>query len=45
MRLRPSRAGYPVEPRGGPKIGRGDDAVGNPHRAQNSQFELFEFII
>ena len=23
-------------------FGRGDDAVGNPHRARNSQFELFE---
>ena len=23
-------------------VGRGDDAVGNPHRAQISQFELFE---
>ena len=25
-----------------PRLGRGDDAVGNPHRAQISQFELFE---
>ena len=24
------------------RIGRGDDTVGNPHRAQISQFELFE---
>ena len=26
-------------------IGRGDDKVGNPHRAQISQFELFELIL
>ena len=26
-------------------FGRGDDKVGNPHRAQLSQFELFELII
>ena len=26
-------------------LGRGDDTVGNPHRAQNSQFELFELIL
>ena len=26
-------------------IGRGDDTVGNPHRIQISQFELFEIII
>ena len=26
-------------------IGRGDDTVGNPHRAQISQFELFELIL
>ena len=25
-------------------LGRGDDTVGNPHRAQISQFEFFEFI-
>ena len=25
-------------------LGRGDDTVGNPHRAQISQFEVFEFI-
>ena len=25
--------------------GRGDDTVGNPHRAQTSQFELFELIL
>ena len=25
--------------------GRGDDTVGNPHRAQISQFELFELIL
>ena len=24
---------------------RGDDTVGNPHRAQSSQFELFELIL
>ena len=26
-------------------IGRGDDAIGNPHRAQMSQFEFFELIL
>ena len=26
-------------------FGRGDDTVGNPHRAQICQFELFEFIL
>ena len=26
-------------------FGRGDDTVGNPHRAQISQFELFELFI
>ena len=26
-------------------FGRGDDAVGNPHRAQISQFELLELIL
>ena len=26
-------------------LGRGDDTVGNPHRAQISQFELFELIL
>ena len=25
-------------------LGRGDDTVGSPHRARNSQFELFELI-
>ena len=30
---------------GGGRIGRGDDTVGNPHRAQISQFELFELIL
>ena len=28
-----------------PYFGRGDDTVGNPHRAQVSQFELFELIV
>ena len=28
-----------------PRLGRGDDRVGNPHRAQVSQFELFELIL
>ena len=28
-----------------PRIGRGDDTVGNPHRAQIYQFELFEPIL
>ena len=27
------------------QLGRGDDAVGNPNRAQFSQFELFELIL
>ena len=26
-------------------FGRGDDTVGNPHRAQISQFELFELLL
>ena len=26
-------------------FGRGDDTVGNPHEAQNYQFELFELIL
>ena len=26
-------------------VGRGDDAVGNPYRAQSFQFELFELIL
>ena len=29
----------------GGKLGRGDDTVGNPHRAQFVQFELFELIL
>ena len=28
-----------------PDLGRGDDTVGNPHRGQISQFELFEFLL
>ena len=28
-----------------PQVGRGDDTVENPHRAQISQFELFELIL
>ena len=37
----------PREPPRGPSrmVGRGDDAVGNPHRAQIVQFELFELIL
>ena len=27
------------------EFGRGDDTVGNPHRAQISQFELFELVL
>ena len=27
------------------KVGRGDDTVGNPHRAQIYRFELFELIL
>ena len=27
------------------EFGRGDDTVGNPHRTQISQFELFELIL
>ena len=30
---------------GRPHIGGEDDAVGNPHRAQISQFEFFELIL
>ena len=26
-------------------FGRGDDTIGNPHRAQMSQFELFELFL
>ena len=26
-------------------FGRGDDTVGNPHRGQISQFELFELVL
>ena len=26
-------------------VGRGDDTIGNPHRAQMYQFELFELIL
>ena len=41
---RSSRAkrAYPSDP---PIFGRGDDTVGNPHRAQISQLELFELIL
>ena len=37
----------PREPPRGPSrmVGRGDDAVGNPHRAQIVQFQLFESIL
>ena len=40
-------AGGPESPlaSGGITFGRGDDTVGNPHRAQISQFELFELIL
>ena len=38
----PPLSGGPTVPSG---IGRGDDTVGNPHRAQISQFELFELIL
>ena len=31
--------------RPGASLGRGDDTVGNPHRARISQFELFELIL
>ena len=27
------------------EVRRGDDTVGNPHRAQTSQFELFELVL
>ena len=30
---------------GGPPVGRGNDAVGNPPRAQFLQFEFFELIL
>ena len=33
-----------AEPRRG-RFGRGDDTVGNPHRAQIFQFDLFELIL
>ena len=47
---RPSESGSVPESaksRGAPGsgIGRGDDTVGNPHRAQISQFELFELVL
>ena len=29
----------------GGRLGRGDDTVGSPHRAQISQFDIFEFIL
>ena len=28
-----------------PRVGRGDDMVGNPHRVQISHFELFELFL
>ena len=34
-----------VRTRRAARFGRGDDTVGNPHRAQISQFELFELIL
>ena len=42
--LPPAEAGEIL--RGGLAVlGRGDDAAGNPRRAQRSQFELFELIL
>ena len=40
----PGRGGRRYRRRRGevPALGRGNDTVGNPHRAQISQFELFE---
>ena len=45
-----SRArGFPTRVRrvilGAPSLGRGDDLVGYPHRAQISPFELFELVL
>ena len=34
-----------TSPGDGEGFGRGDDTVGNPRRAQISQFELFELIL
>ena len=43
--IRPQRAIPRIaQPRCMEIFGRGDDTVGNPHRARISQFELFEFI-
>ena len=28
-----------------PSLGRGDDTIGNPHRIQFHQFELFELLL
>ena len=35
----------PVPAQSPSTLGRGDDAVGDPHRAQNVQFELVELIL
>ena len=35
----PGAGGWPSE------LGRGDDTVGNPHRAQISHIELFELFV
>ena len=43
-RQQPPRLAGPTWPSAA-RIGRGDDTVGNPHRAQISQLELFEFIL
>ena len=45
----PERRQRPPEPgrqdSGGTTFGRGDDTVGNPHRAQITQFELLKLIL
>ena len=47
IRLKSSCEGRPRRPSQAPmlRFGRGDDTVGNPHRAQISQFEFFELIL
>ena len=40
-----NKRAYNLLPKGDTMFGRGDDTVGNPHRAQMSHFELFELIL
>ena len=45
-RSRPAGPGRsPARALSDPNLGRGDDAVGNPPRAQIARFELFELIL